>query len=188
MYVIDSRWPVLGKRWRGVCVGELKMVVRVCGFYMVKTKIWTYAFTARMRNFSKNNVENYWGFKYMLQHLACVCRLAVLALCNVTFFQKKSVTAGPNYLNYSVTTHINVPHFHLVPLLNKWVIKKKRRKKPPNPKPWRLYSVPPFVCVYSRQWSSAHMTSLIRGQHIWSESFAELNRHSRKDDVWYRIT
>lgn len=55
----------------------------------------------------------------MLQHLACVCRLAVLALCNVTFFQKKSVTAGPNYLNYSVTTHINVPHFHLVPLLNK---------------------------------------------------------------------
>lgn len=55
----------------------------------------------------------------MLQHLPCVSHLAVLALCKVTFFQKrKSITAGPNYLNYSVTTHINVPHFHLVPLLN----------------------------------------------------------------------
>lgn len=55
----------------------------------------------------------------MLHHLPPVCRLAVLALCNVTFFQKKkSVTAGPNYLNYSVTTDINVLHFHLVPWLN----------------------------------------------------------------------
>lgn len=122
----------------------------------------------------KKRKKKNWKLSRLQVHASasCVCRLAVPALCNVTCFQKKkSVTAGPNYLNFSVTT--NVPPSIRVPLLNEWVIK-KRKKPPQNHKPMAFVPCS-TVCFCSLQWSSVHVISLIRDQRIWSEKRALQN-------------
>lgn len=195
MFVIGSRWPALGKHWRGG-----RGIKNDClrGIYMVKiwTWVWQYYFLKCHLShwLSRTWCESFWTalkiiealrtcFSIFLVSVFLLCWLCVM-LCSSR--RKKRVTAGTNYLNYSVTTHTNVPHFHLVPLLNEWVIKKKRKKKKEL---WCLYSASPFVSVYSHQWISAHMISLIRSQHIWSEKRALQNLAGTiEKTVWYRIT
>lgn len=189
MFVIGSRWPALGKHWRGG-----RGIKNDClrGIYMVKiwTWVWQYYFLKCHLShwLSRTWCESFWTalkiiealrtcFSIFLVSVFLLCWLCVM-LCSSR--RKKRVTAGTNYLNYSVTTHTNVPHFHLVPLLNEWVIKKKRKKK----KRIVVFVLCFTICfclltsvnLCSHDFPDQKPAYLIR-----KESFAEFSRHNRKD-------